>query len=144
MGEWNRRRSSSPPGRTSMQLKHASIAFALSLILTSAARAQGFNIDIGTWAGVPANTYGAAACQAGKWNVMTSDAPMVLDYLGGATSSATISANSSGGWGFGYDNPGTTGDDAALMDDGKDGAVNFHVDGLWQGFYDVYTYAWAP
>jgi hypothetical protein len=127
-----------------MQLKQCFVTLALVVSTASVASAQGFNIDVGYLAGNPSNLYGAAANQAGYWNAMTSEAPMTLNYLGNSPSSATISANSSGGWGFGFDNPGTTGDDAALMDDGKDGSVTFHITGLWQGFYDVYTYAWAP
>ncbi len=128
---------------------------ALVLSLDSSALAQSFNVDVGanTTFGVPSASYGAAAGSPGIWNGFSAttigSAPLV--DLAGAPSAVTLSIV--GGQGdFQFDNPATTGDDQALMDDTGDlnlasggfDTATYTFLGLANGRYRVYVYAWAP
>lgn len=137
---------------------------ALCLATAPALRAQSFNIDCGdstgfagVSGGVPTNAYGAAAAQPGFWNAPTeAQTPvysMMLSDLAGTPTAVTTSVvqigNSVGD--FYFDNAGTTGDDAALLDDcmdiGNGGVASeatWTFTGIANGCYDIYVYAWAP
>lgn len=117
------------------------------LVLTAAAHAQAINIDVGILPlfGTPSDAYGAAAGQAGTWNaVIPGTISFSLMNTDGAPTLADIVA--SGGSPFQNDNPATSGDDQALMDDISCPAtgITWTLSGLIAGEYDVYTYAWAP
>jgi hypothetical protein len=132
-------------------------AFIVALIVNSAApvAAQSINVDVGanTTFGTPSSSYGAAASSPGVWNAFNAasiGSTSLLD-LSGATTGVTLSI--AGGQGnFQFDNPGTTGDDQALMDDTGDlnlsggglDTATYTFLGLANGRYRVYIYAWAP
>jgi hypothetical protein len=125
------------------------LAVAVVAALPLVALGQSFNIDHGDGFGTPSDAYGAAAAQPGSWNnVSFTDFAVPLNDLSGAATGVTATV---GGpiAPFSFDNPGTAGDDHALMDDlfdvgGAGGAGSVTISGLAAGTYDVYTYAWAP
>lgn len=105
------------------------------------------NIDFddasGSAAGVPSPAY-AGAGVAGVWNAISpspSNAPLV--DLSGFATSMTISGLAGP---FTFDNAGTSGDDAALLDDVADPspASSYTINGVPSGTYEVIVYAWAP
>ena len=118
-------------------------------VLAPGAFAQFINIDIGdpnSAFGVPSNAYGAAAGQTGLWNGIDANINVgqpLLD-IGGAATTALISIRGNGN--FSTDNPATTGDDEALMDDLWCPATDadLFISGLADNTYTFYTYAWAP
>ncbi len=131
------------------------------LLLASGAFAQSFNLDVGddsqTGAGVPVNTYGAAANQPGHWNTSTFIQNWIVlggvKDLSGAPTNITTSCvqvgNSVGN--FYFNNAATTGEDEKLLDDCQDignggvpSSVTWTFSGLANGCYDVYVYMWAP
>jgi hypothetical protein len=105
---------------------------------------QGINTDIGTWNAAPGTSYPAASGQTGVWNHFVGTSPTSMLSLTGATTGVTLSASSTSGFGFGFNNTATTGDDEFLLDGGHDGAATYTFSGIGEGVYDVYTYAWAP
>jgi len=105
---------------------------------------QGINTDIGSWNGAPSTSYSAASGQAGVWNHFTGSSPTAMLSLSGAATGVTLSANTSSGFAFGFNNALTSGDDELLLDGGHDGAATYTFSGIGDGVYDVYTYAWAP
>jgi len=93
-------------------------ATALLVALAAApAAAQSINIDFGTPGTAPSPAY-AGAGRAGVWNSLgvLGGTPVPLVGLWGQPTGATI-YNAGGTAMLSFDNPGTTGDDAALMDD---------------------------
>jgi hypothetical protein len=133
------------------------LVLAAAALLAPAAPAQNFNLDFGGSFGIPTSAYGAAAGQAGDWNYILAFVPSgptaLVDISGAATGvSVSVAPGPNGYTGGGpvyYNNPNTSGDDQALMDDILDlGAgltgVLVTFDGLAPRTYDVYTYAWAP
>ena len=127
----------------------------LGLALVTGAFAQDrFNVDFGsnTTFSAPASTYGAAADQDGNgnvgfWNAREgfggTSAP--LSNLSGGATNVTITI--SDGSNFEQNNPSTSGDDEALMDDihaPASGGSVLTVDGLPNGIYTIYTYAMSP
>ena len=124
------------------------------------ASAQEFNIDVNAAAGTPTATYGAAAGNAGNWASVPAVvplAPLALTDVNGAATAVTIeiapgpsSYNGLGAWN--WNNPGTAGDDQALMDDILDvgggfpaaSSLDVTVKGLAAKTYDVYVYSFAP
>ena len=124
------------------------------LMCTAAAQGQSLNIDIGTSAGAPSSGHGAASGSSGAWNVVSmsgpKNSPIPLSGLSGAGTSVTIEYNSKGNGNHGFDNPLTSGDDEALLDDACDvggnaaSKVKYTFRGLCRGAYDVYAYAWSP
>ena len=104
----------------------------------------GINTDIGTWNTAPSSSYSAAAGQAGVWNHFTGTSPTPMLSLTGAATGVTLSSSGTSNFQFGYNNPGTFGDDELLLDAGHDGAATYTFSGVAGGVYDVYTYAWAP
>lgn len=125
------------------------LSLIVALAITSAASAESINIDFTSAFGVPSDAYGAAAGQPGVWNLLESVGPVpaaLLD-INGDPSGVTLTADSSP-FPFSFDNPGTSGDDQALMDDlfdlgGVGATLSLTFSGLTDGSYDVYTYAWA-
>jgi hypothetical protein len=139
-----------------------------ALALASLASAQEFNIDFNTAAGSPSASYGAAAGQPGTWNSVpavvstTAVAPTPLVNTAGATTTVGVRLQAGGAFSSGYngfgnwnwDNPSTTGDDGALMDDivdvgggyptGPVSQVRVRINGLATKLYDIYTYSFAP
>jgi hypothetical protein len=109
-----------------------------------------FNIDFGSAFGAPAPTYGAAAGMPGIWQQIPSvgvDAIVLNDRSGNATLVTITFA--SGNADFSFNNPGTFGNDQALLDDALDlgppGSIDvITISHLPAGEYRVTTYAWAP
>ncbi len=121
-----------------------------SALLAGSAGAQSFNVDLGSptsVAGVPAPTYGAAAGQPGVWNALgatTSFGGGIVD-LAGMPTGVTVSPLSPNPANFYFNNAQTTGNDQALLDDLCNlNGQTFVFSGLANGFYRVYTYAFAP
>ena len=114
----------------------------------SLASAQSLNIDVGVTFPVPSSTFGAAAAQPGVWNSVDAGqagATALVDLAGVATG-VTIQRSNGSGSEMSWNNPGTNGDDAALMDDGDDPGLGstWRISGLAAGDYEVTVYAWAP
>jgi len=130
------------------RLFRASIAIAASAWLPAFAAAQSFNIDVYDLFGTPTNAFGAAASQPGVWNAVAGDfsTQPLVDLAGGATSATIVVAGNAIDWDT--DNPGTAGDDEALMDDISDHSsgpgATWTFSGLQGGNYVLVTYAWAP
>lgn len=139
------------------------IALSLSTLLLVAAdaNAQRFNIDVSSASGTPASSYGAASAQAGVWNSISPSVPLaatpLVDLNGAATGVtmeiATGPLGYNGLGAYNWNNPNTTGDDQALLDDIIDVGGGFSsvnsglqvtVKGLAAGTYDIYTYAFGP
>lgn len=129
------------------------VGVALVLVLAPGAAAQSFNVDIGPNAvyGLPGPNYGGAAFQPGVWNSWPTTAAVPLVSIDGAATPAsvrflpilsTFNAHES-------DLPGSSGGDERLMDDRfisntTFGAIaDIEVSGLWNGDYEVTTYAFA-
>ncbi|MFO0783503.1 MAG: hypothetical protein U0636_07450 [Phycisphaerales bacterium] len=114
-----------------------------SAALCASAAAQSFNIDIGNATPAPSSAYGAAANQAGVWNVYTGGTLNNLQDLGG--NSTSVSLTGTGGILGGFNDPGTFGDDEALMDDGMvvPFMETYTLSGLAAGSYSVYLYSWT-
>lgn len=121
-------------------------------LLASLSHAQSFNVDFGAPGTGPSSSYGAAG-SPGVWNVIpvlpgferhplvstTGEAGNVTMYMFGGNSLTMLSVNE----------PGTSGDDEALLDDmliGMNDPVDvcMWVDGLAPGEYEVITYAITP
>jgi hypothetical protein len=118
--------------------------------LSAPATAQSFNIDVGQNLiiyPVPASTYAGAASQPGVWNASISPYSTALVNLSGAATGVTTSSNQSSSYSY---FPSTlTGDDYNLMVDIQNlptlgGPWTWTFNGLQNGNYVVYTYAWAP
>jgi hypothetical protein len=124
------------------------------VVLGSISAAQTVNVDVCNLLGTPGAGYGGAAAQAGFWNGIDAAAPgtsFALQSTAGAPIAATLSYQLFGnGLGnFSFNEPGTTGDDQALMDDLQDIGSGSSLSvwtfsGLTPGTYTVTTYAWAP
>ncbi len=129
------------------------------LISSATAQQPAIFVDFGSGAfggGIPAPGYAAAAPMGGQWNDFDTDnlagvdmltSPALLDS-NGAVTGVTLTYDSLG-VGFldlEFDEPSTTGDDQALIDDIAyvSGPSELRFDGLPGGTYDVFTYAMAP
>lgn len=131
-----------------MQFKQTfSLAFVLFLSSVSAS-AQSFNVDVGSLATpLPSNIYGGAAAQPGVWNAVVPATVMTsLVDLTGAPSGVSISMPTTFGPAFTFANAGPTGGDEALLEDLADtqAPTTMTINGLADGDYAIYTYAWAP
>ena len=128
-----------------MEFRLAGLVLGCSLLFAnSPLQAQAINVDLGSYNGAPSNAYGGAPGQVGFWNNVGTYLPTALSDLGGTATSVTLTASGSGDMTFGFDNGATTGDDELLLDGGHDGLLTLSFSGLANGWYDVYTYAWAP
>ena len=132
-----------------MRLARLLILLAIAAgVSAPAAWSQSFNIDLGTQFGAPSPGYGAAASQPGFWNERNGfeDETATLVSVKGEKTAVTLVPSLPFGQ-AGFDFPGTTGDDQALLDDYFDlhsVPATFEIRGLAAGTYAVYTYAWAP
>ncbi|MFQ5474047.1 MAG: hypothetical protein ACE5FA_14350, partial [Dehalococcoidia bacterium] len=132
----------------------AFLAVGVVALVSSAASGQSFNIDLeasplgGAGAGVPANTFGAAANQPGAWNRVfaSSPNPTPLFDITGAATNVTIGRSPVPIFHGGFNDPNTTGDFERLLDDTWRyiTTADYVVDGLLPGWYEVYTYGIEP
>jgi hypothetical protein len=121
--------------------------------ITGTAGAQSFNVDINTTsgfgAGVPSNTYAAAAGQPGTWNSIlpTSPTTVPLVNLNGSASSATLTRATNGVI-VNTTNLTTSGNFSLLNDDyqtiGPSNTLSYTFNNLQAGDYAVFTYAANP
>jgi hypothetical protein len=119
------------------------LPLALLALLVPAGLAQGFNVDVVMGFGTPANSYGGAAGQTGTWNGLPAQSGFAaLSDVDGNVTGATLTGIDL--FELAFNNAGTSGDDEKLMDDFLDGDATYVFDGLANGDYEVYTYAWAP
>jgi hypothetical protein len=116
--------------------------------LSSSAWGQSFNVDFGTGAGIPDDTF-AGKGQAGRWNavdVVPQD-PIVLLGLDGNPTPALLLAGP-GSESIFINDAGTFDQEERLMDDflaGTGDAVRMiSFTGLEGGLYQVITYGWTP
>jgi hypothetical protein len=112
--------------------------------LTSPALGQSVNIDFGDSTGTPEDVYGAAGLP-GAWNAVGTSPEELVDLRGDPTdASITVGFSEV----FAMDDPATSGNDEALLDDGILGAgdviINVTINGLRNARYEVTTYAWTP
>jgi hypothetical protein len=126
----------------------ASLALALAPGL---AAAEDLNLNVGTTlnSNRPADSFGAAASQAGRWNLVSANVPTTVALLDLAGNPTNVSVSLTGGFGnFGVLNPNWSGDDAKLLqfaaDVGGGGTITWTFSGIAPGNYEVYTYAIAP
>jgi len=122
-----------------------------AVVLSVPSWSQSFNIDFepATSASPPSATFGAAAQSPGHWNSVSSLPVSGLLSLSGAATGVGVATSShpSNFYFWSIDDPGTSGDDEALLDDlFADDTDQFHmiVTGLETGEYDVYTYLLVP
>ena len=123
---------------------------AVAMGAASATQAQPINVDFGVAGGAPSSAYGAAGLP-GVWNSIGVLAPYVrapLVGLSGAPVAAQIYMYG-GTEMLVEDDPLTSGDDAALVDDMLIGFNNpvdvcIWIEGLEIGVYEVLTYAITP
>ncbi|HJP01808.1 MAG TPA: hypothetical protein QF764_08595 [Planctomycetota bacterium] len=137
-----------------MKITHCLSLSAACLLLAGSANAQNFNIDVGDTfsVGHPTSAYGAGAHQSGFWNPVSGGMPYqftLLDLNQQATTVTTDCQNMGGSGDYFFNNGATSGDDEALLDDLEDvggvgGVSTWTFAGLADGFYDIYTYSWAP
>jgi hypothetical protein len=122
----------------------------LLLALAAPLGAQSFNIDVGDNLiifPVPQNSYAGAANQTGTWNSSKFPYNTSLVALDGSATSVTTTSTSSSSYNY---FPSTlTGDDYNLMVDIQNlpfigGPWTWNFNGLQNGNYVLYTYAWAP
>lgn len=126
------------------------LAVCTALGLTAPALAQSINVDFGTPGTGPSPTY-AAAGRAGTWNtlgVLPYAPPTPLVGLWGQPIAANL-YNLGGSSIFAFDNPATTGDDAALMDDmflstNSPTDLCLYFQNLQNGGYEVVIYGMDP
>jgi hypothetical protein len=118
--------------------------------IASIAAAQNFNIDVGDNTVLyppPQDAYAGAAAQTGRWNASIHPYSTNLVHLDGTASTATTSSNCSNSYNY-FPSP-LTGDDRYFMVDIQDlpnlgGPWTWTFNGLQNGSYVLYTYAWAP
>ena len=105
-------------------------------LMSASVSGQSINIDYQDLAGAPGPGY-AAAGLPGAWNALTAEpgTPQSLVNLRGRPVAATVMHDL--GHALGFDDPGTTGDDQDLMDDGLgdmgDVQMTVWFDGLVDG-----------
>lgn len=125
-------------------MNHVVLASLAVGCVASSALAQSMNIDVGNATATPASTYGAAAGSTGVWNTYTGGTLTNLADLSGFATGASMSGTS-GGFLGGYNDPGTFGDDEALMDDSLviPFLETYTLSGLAAGTYSVFVYVWT-
>jgi hypothetical protein len=123
------------------------VVTSLVCCLHASAAGQSVNLDYGLAAATPDPTYQAAGV-AGQWNGLNAPTgvPQPLVGLRGQATKATVTHDF--GAYLGLDDPGTSGNDQALLDDGLgdlgDVMCNLTFEGLVDGAYEVIAYAWTP
>ena len=130
-------------------IPHGAALVSALAVFVGTAQAQSFNIDVGLGNSAPSSTYGAAAAQAGTWNEYDVGTTQDLVDLNGLATSVQFS--STGGAGnYTNNDPGTIGDDDALLDSihdlGNIGSIQttYTLTGLANGDYTAYIYGWTP
>jgi hypothetical protein len=123
-------------------MRHVIIASVAVGLSAPCILAQAFNIDISVGSPIPSSSYGAASGQAGHWDNYILP-PMALTDITNTLTSVTISGT--GGGPAGGNDPLTTGDDDALLDDflAIPFAETYTVNGLAAGTYSIYGYVWT-
>jgi hypothetical protein len=120
---------------------------------SSTTEADRVNIDFSDETGVPSNAYGAAAGQAGHWNVVTSTGTTSLRDVNGVVIAAVLQSSSGSQISSPNNFNGSTtpsgSEDERLMDDlfdlGGIGTMrSFRIENLQAGQYTVFVYAGAP
>ena len=136
-----------------MHVHRTALSFGLLLVTAATGNAQSFNVDYGSAFGTPSSSYGAAANQPGLWNAVDANTPPVAlkDVDGNATRVRVFEQLPFGPASF--DDPATSGDDEALMDDYLDlhsVPHTFEIHGLQPGPQMVnenlgltYTMVWS-
>jgi hypothetical protein len=112
------------------------------LQLVEVAYEAGFNVDLGTHWGTPADGFAAASGQAGSWNeVGLAGSAGLTDIIGRGTAvSASVTAQTDTGWsGTGSDDAEVLVQDNIFSSGGSSWTVAFS--GLPDDLYDVYLYA---
>jgi hypothetical protein len=135
-----------------MKTHRIQLALVAVAAMSSDGLAQSFNLDIGPATfGTPTSGYGAASGQTGVWfSVQTpsAQAGALLTDVSGNPTGVMLTAVPAPGYtvaDFSQDNPATTGDDQALLDDICDASTStWTFTGLANGAYDVFVYSWAP
>ncbi|MCL4222407.1 MAG: hypothetical protein KJZ65_13670 [Phycisphaerales bacterium] len=121
------------------------LGFLIGGVCTGLALAQSINIDLAPQAGIPSAGY-AAAGLAGVWNDATGHDAGNLRDLDGMPTGASLGGTFAI-YPFVLNDPGTSGDEAALLDDGAWGAgdvlLHLTINRLQPGVYDVYVYGIA-
>ncbi len=120
------------------------------LALAPLARAQSFNVDVGDNTVLfppPIDSHGGAAAQTGHWNPVIHPYSAAIFRLDGSACAVTTSSTSPSS--FSYFPSTLTGQDRNLMVDTQDlpsigGPWSWTFNGLQNGSYALYTYAWAP
>lgn len=124
------------------------------LIASAALASAQFNIDLNSefvppelGGGAPSSSFGAAANQAGFWNLIPAQGnpPLLLRGLSGELTSVSLTGPTGGGGG-GNNFSGNTGDFALLLNDGRIVAStsSWTISGLTPGRYQVWTYVVFP
>ncbi len=139
--------------RPGLHSRRAQMVAVLALWITSLVAAEAsatpLNVDFGDTYGTPSNSFGAAAGQAGFWNQIdpTVSGPQAVLGLSGQPTGVTLTV-SVGEALFSNNDPSTSGDDEALLDDELDiipstvgGSATVTFSGLPAGEFTVYTYA---
>lgn len=108
---------------------------------------QSLNIDYGNAAGSPPADY-AAAGLPGVWNALTAGSGVTQHLVGLNGDGVVATVVHSHVSPVAVADPGTSGPDEALLDDGLPGlgdvAFTIQFQGLISGLYEVTTYAWTP
>ncbi len=119
-----------------------------AIFVVPVVRGQSVNIDYEAGSGTPAENY-AAAGLPGVWNALTAPPNVAQPLVGldGEPIAATVTQLLATGT-IHRDDPATSGEDEALMDDFVPGlgdiVVGLTFEGLRDGVYEVITYAWTP
>ena len=123
----------------------------VATILTTAAHAQDFNLDVGFATGNPPPTaaYGGAAARPGVWSIapIVAGAPVALTDITGAATGVTSTMSGGSQFESITNLSGATTDEIRLMSDVMDpdtGPQTWTFSNLANGTYDLYTYAMAP
>ncbi|QDV05362.1 hypothetical protein Poly30_08590 [Planctomycetes bacterium Poly30] len=135
------------------------LTVAAALMASASAQQPSIFVDFGSLSfgfGVPTTGYAAAAPIGGQWDIVDTDqflgatsytTPPLVD-INGTQTAVTLTCDSLGLGliDFESDEPFTTGDDQALIDDifYVDGPSEIRLNNLPPGSYDVVTYAMAP
>jgi hypothetical protein len=127
----------------------ARLVLLIGCLFPVAAAAIPINVDFGATYGTPSSSYGGAAGWVGTWNQIdptSSSSNSVLDINGNPTG-VTVTVSAGEGL-FSSNDPSTSGDVQALLDDELDvlpstvgESATVTISGLIPGLYEVYTYA---
>jgi hypothetical protein len=121
--------------------------FPLLLVLASTpAFAQQANVDLSSAAGTPQAGYAGVVPFAGAWNSVPTNA-VAFPLVGPDGTPSGLTLTVSGASEVVFDHPATSGDAAALMEDGarSTGTITLTLTGFVPvSGWDLYLYGWAP